>query len=217
MNKIRDEKCENCNRFSHCNNNELVCISKYRVKYQKLEQVKQENKRLLEIINAKPLETVDMDCAFEIEKLKKQLQAKEQECEELKNEKAEIKKYLGISSKTVMQRLEELQEYKDEMKVREDNYKQALGKIKEIAQTGLKPICYKSNCSRCECYDGDNCNAGVINFLNYYFDDNGDLRNDEDLDESLRDLVDTERQKCNRAMPISKKILDIINKAKDGE
>ena len=53
---------------------------------QKLEQVKQENKRLLEIINAKPLETVDMDCAFEIEKLKEQLQAKEQECEELKKE-----------------------------------------------------------------------------------------------------------------------------------
>lgn len=48
------------------------------------EQVKQENKRLLEIINAKPLETVDMDCAFEIEKLKEQLQAKEQECEKLK-------------------------------------------------------------------------------------------------------------------------------------
>ena len=41
---------------------------------QKLEQVKQENKRLLEIINAKPLETVDMDCAFEIEKLKEQLE-----------------------------------------------------------------------------------------------------------------------------------------------
>lgn len=39
----------------------------------------------------------------------------------------------------------------------------------------------------------------------------------EDLVESLRDLVDTERQKCNRAMPISKKILDVIDKAKDGE
>lgn len=51
---------------------------------QKLEQVKQENKRLLEIINEKPLETVDIDSFFEIEKLKEQLQAKEQECEELK-------------------------------------------------------------------------------------------------------------------------------------
>lgn len=51
---------------------------------EKLESVKQENKRLLEIINAKTLETVDIDSSFEIEKLKEQLQAKEQECEELK-------------------------------------------------------------------------------------------------------------------------------------
>lgn len=99
---------------------------------QKLERAELENKRLLEIINAKPLETVDMDCAFEIEKLKEQLQAKEQECKKLRNEKVEIKKYLGISSKTIMQRLEELQEYKDEMKVREDNYKQALEEIEEF-------------------------------------------------------------------------------------
>ncbi len=140
-----------------------------------------------------------------------------QKYEELKNEKAEIKKYLGISSKTIMQRLEELQERKEEASDREYRYKQTLDEIEQIAQTGLEPICYKSNCSRCKCYDGDNCNAGVTNFLNYYFDDNGDLRNDEDLDESLRDLVDTERQKCNRAMPISKKILDVIDKAKDGK
>ena len=48
-------------------------------------RAEQENKRLLEII-AKPLETVDIDSAFEIEKLKEQIQAKEQECEELKKE-----------------------------------------------------------------------------------------------------------------------------------
>ena len=58
---------------------------------EKFESVKQENKRLLEIINAKPLETVDIDSAFEIEKLKEQLHAKEQECEELKQTLAEIK------------------------------------------------------------------------------------------------------------------------------
>ena len=39
---------------------------------------------MLEIINANPLETVDIDSAFEIEKLKEQLKAKEQECEGLK-------------------------------------------------------------------------------------------------------------------------------------
>lgn len=42
MNKIRDEKCQNCNRFSHCNNNELVCISKYRIKYQECERLKKQ-------------------------------------------------------------------------------------------------------------------------------------------------------------------------------
>lgn len=55
-----------------------------------IEQLKQENKRLLEIINAKPLETVDIDSAFKIAKLKEQLQAKEQECEELHNRTASI-------------------------------------------------------------------------------------------------------------------------------
>lgn len=51
---------------------------------QKLEQVKLENKRLLEIINTKPFETVDIDSAFEIEKLKEQLQTKEQKIKSLK-------------------------------------------------------------------------------------------------------------------------------------
>lgn len=52
--------------------------------FKQLKRAEQENKRLLEIINAKPLETVDMDCAFEIEKLKEQLQAKEQELKPFK-------------------------------------------------------------------------------------------------------------------------------------
>lgn len=57
------------------------------------------------------------------------LRAKEQECEELKKEKAEIKKYLGISDKTIIQRLEELQEFKDKLKISEYSYKQALDEI----------------------------------------------------------------------------------------
>lgn len=138
----------------------------------------------------------------------KQLKRAEQECEELKEQLNNIQDNCPCFSDC---------SYRQCDKDRIANYKQALDEIEQIAQTGLEPICYKSNCSRCECYDGDNCNAGVTNFLNYYFDDNGDLRNAEDLDESLRDLVDTERQKCNRAMPISKKILDVIDKAKDGE
>lgn len=64
----------------------------------------------------------------ECEKLKTQilsLQTMEiEELEKLKQEKAEIKKYLGISDKSIMQRLEELQEFKDELKISEDRYKQ---------------------------------------------------------------------------------------------
>lgn len=35
----RDLQCENCRKFSHCNNNELVCISKFK-------QLKAENEEL---------------------------------------------------------------------------------------------------------------------------------------------------------------------------
>lgn len=65
-------------------------------------------------------------------KLTNNLQSKEQECEEFKKEKAEIKKYLGISDKTIIQRLEELQEFKDELKISEYNYKQALDEIEKF-------------------------------------------------------------------------------------
>lgn len=36
---VRDEKCENCAKFSHCNNNDLVCISRF-------QQLKAENEKL---------------------------------------------------------------------------------------------------------------------------------------------------------------------------
>lgn len=133
-----------------------------------------------------------------------QLQAKEQECEELK-EHLNQAKYLTEGA---------LQLYSERQNIK---YKQALDEIKKIAQQGLEPICYKSNCSRCECYDGDNCKASVTEFLNHFFDDNGDMRENEDFSESLIALVDEERLKCNRAKPISEKILDIINKAKESE
>ena len=61
-----------------------LCENNHNCYYKQLKRKEQENKRLLEIINAKPLETVDIDSAFEIEKLKEQLQAKVQECEGLK-------------------------------------------------------------------------------------------------------------------------------------
>ena len=74
-------------------------------------------------------------CIYRIaNELQEQLKRKEQECEELRKEKAEIKKYLGISDKTIIQRLEELQEFKDKLKISEYNYKQALDEIEEIAK-----------------------------------------------------------------------------------
>ena len=50
------------------------------------------------------------------------------------SEKEEIKKYLGISSKTIMERLEELQEFRDNDKYRLYQAEQTLTEIKEIAE-----------------------------------------------------------------------------------
>lgn len=56
-----------------------------------------------------------------------------------KEEIEEIKKYLGMSNKTIMQRLEELQEYRDklseeneELEKQLDKYKQTLDEIEEF-------------------------------------------------------------------------------------
>ena len=40
MHKFMNELCLNCNKFSHCNNNDLICISKYKVKEQECEELK---------------------------------------------------------------------------------------------------------------------------------------------------------------------------------
>lgn len=42
MHRFMNESCLNCNKFSHCNNNDLICISKYEVKEQECEELKQE-------------------------------------------------------------------------------------------------------------------------------------------------------------------------------
>lgn len=74
-----------------------------------------------------------------IMKQNKQLALKTQECEELKVEKEVIKKYLGISDKSIMQRLEELTEYKLKrqlkyIKIEEerDHYRKALDEIEKV-------------------------------------------------------------------------------------
>lgn len=58
----------------------------------------------------------------------------QKEIDKLKSEKEEIKKYLGISSKTIMERLEELQEFRDNDKDKLYQAEQTLIEIKEIAE-----------------------------------------------------------------------------------
>ena len=40
MNKYLTADCANCNKFSYCNNNDLICISKYKIKEQECEKIK---------------------------------------------------------------------------------------------------------------------------------------------------------------------------------
>ena len=55
----------------------------------------------------------------------------------------------------------------------------------------------------------------MISLINNYFTENGEFADGNgDFAEALEDLLDKERSRCNRALPVSKKILDIINKAK---
>lgn len=82
----------------------------------------------------------------------KQLARKTQECEELKEEKAEIKKFLGISSKTILERLEELQERRDELSDKNLSYEQALDEIEKELKEDI-------NCEsqECGCDDFEEC------------------------------------------------------------
>lgn len=40
MHRLMDESCSNCNKFSHCNNNGLICVSRYKAKEQECEELK---------------------------------------------------------------------------------------------------------------------------------------------------------------------------------
>ena len=141
------------------------------------------------------------DCMF------KQLARKTQECEELKKQ-LETSEEWRIKAEGLNEKLE----------LKNTRYLKALEEIEKIAKDGLNPICYKSNCSRCKCYNGDDCKAGMISLINNYFTQNGEFADGNgDFAEALEDLLDKERSRCNRALPISKKILDIINKTKGGE
>ena len=47
MHRFMDELCSNCNKFSHCNNNDLICILKYKILEQKCEELKDKNQYLI--------------------------------------------------------------------------------------------------------------------------------------------------------------------------
>lgn len=118
MHKFMNELCLNCNKFSHCNNNDLICISKYK--------------------------------------------EKEQECEELKKEQSEIKKYLGISHKTILEQLEELTDFRDrdreeldQLKAEYDKIKNCLAEIKGIAENMNNECFYDDfECKDCDMKNG---------------------------------------------------------------
>lgn len=60
-----------------------------------------------------------------------------QEYEKLQQEKDQIKKYLGISHKTILERLEELQDFKDKDTTKLLKYEQTLDEIEEICKNGV--------------------------------------------------------------------------------
>lgn len=42
MHEFMNNDCEKCSKFSHCNNNNLICISRYRAKQQECEELRSE-------------------------------------------------------------------------------------------------------------------------------------------------------------------------------
>lgn len=101
------------------------------------------------------------NCAKNPDCIHKKYLRKKQECEELKKEKAEIKKYLGISHKTILERLEELTDFRDRDKEELDRLKATLAEIKEIAEI------HKDNkCAICpkfdECFEHPFCDDIIL-------------------------------------------------------
>ena len=110
--------------FSYiCLNLEIYCLKQtIKTKEQECEGLKEDRERWKSNFNGK---------VRAIEELLQQL-------DQLKAEKEEIKKYLGISSKTIMERLEELQEFRDNDKYRLYQAEQTLTEIKEIAEENIR-------------------------------------------------------------------------------
>lgn len=149
--------------------------------------------------------------------LAEKLAKKEQECEELKEELAIYKKMLDDPEFKIALtdvRTGEREVWR-KLGSKTDRYRKALKEIENVSKKGLNSICYKSNCSRCQCYDGDDCNAGMNSLVNEYFTENSEFVDENsDFIETLEALIESERKKCNKAIPIAQQVLDIINKVK---
>lgn len=164
-------------------------------------KTEQENKRLLETINAKPLETVDMDRAFEIEKLKGQLRAKEQECEELKDKN----QYLINTCYHFKNEIKKIQKAVHNYKVvLQDKIKRLhLSRrefLKEINSVPVKIAC-----------KGENFKNALNNFNKAI-----QVINNED---NYKEALDEIEKKCSKyqtcIIVLKKDILNIINKTKE--
>ena len=128
------------------------------------------------------------------------------ENEELKGEQNEIKKFLGISHKPIMQRLEELHE-------RSDKYKDRILELEQECEELKKQL---------ETSEEWRIKAESLN-------EKLDIKNTryhkalEEIEKELKEDIYCENQECGcddfeECLKCTKEhILDIINKAKDGE
>ena len=142
MHRFMDELCSNCNKFSYCNNNDLICVSKYKAKeqecdkwesYYELYRIEKDIvKKVQAVINDNPKYGIEFtkngiidkderlsylelheQIKLIIDEQAKQLKRKEQECETQRHK-------LNYYIKKTTQLLDDI-----------DNYKQALEEIEE--------------------------------------------------------------------------------------
>lgn len=92
------------------------------------------------------------------------------------------------------------------------NLLQVIAHIKSVAEKGIEPVCYKSSCNSCKCYTAEDAKAGMNKLLDDYFTENGEFIDENGtFAEDLEGLIDTERSRCNRALPICEDILKICD------
>lgn len=119
MHRFMDGSCSNCNKFSHCCNNDLICISKYKEKEQECEALKGENFTFVDLIKTQEEQLDDDNVIIErfliasgkskditepdefeevfqdIEQTYSEHEELNKECKDLKQELQEVKKDLS--------------------------------------------------------------------------------------------------------------------------